>query len=171
MTRLLIVAEVRKEEEFRDLLRGRGIEVFETCSVEAAPAQVAALRPDAIFMELATARPPNVFDRIRELHPGGTIRLLGRGIEAGNLASALEDILDGSTFHGAFSTSEKNGQLTPRELQVARQVEKGRTNQEIADFLGISECTVKSHVHAILQKLQIKHRGQIASLLDLLKDD
>ena len=38
----------------------------------------------------------------------------------------------------------------------------GKTNQEIADKLVISESTVKTHVSNILAKLHLKDRTQIA---------
>jgi two-component system NarL family response regulator len=48
--------------------------------------------------------------------------------------------------------------LTDRELQVLRQVARGRNNREIAADLFISENTVKNHVRNILEKLQLHSR-------------
>lgn len=50
--------------------------------------------------------------------------------------------------------------LTPRELDVLRQVALGRTNREIADALAIGEETVKSHVLHLLSKLMVENRAQ-----------
>lgn len=52
--------------------------------------------------------------------------------------------------------------LTPRELDVARLVRVGATNQEIAKELFISESTVKTHVNSIFNRLNIKNRAQLA---------
>jgi NarL family two-component system response regulator LiaR len=52
--------------------------------------------------------------------------------------------------------------LTTRELEVIRLVARGRTNQEIAQILVISEKTVKSHVSSILSKLNLDDRTQLA---------
>jgi NarL family two-component system response regulator LiaR len=52
--------------------------------------------------------------------------------------------------------------LTPREVEVARLVADGRSNQEIAAALVISEKTVKTHVSNILSKLHLQDRTQLA---------
>jgi DNA-binding NarL/FixJ family response regulator len=53
-------------------------------------------------------------------------------------------------------------QLTPRELDVARLVAIGATNQEIAQKLFISESTVKTHLNNIFGRLNLKNRSQLA---------
>lgn len=52
--------------------------------------------------------------------------------------------------------------LTEREREVVNLVAKGRSNQEIANELVISEKTVKTHVSNILGKLQLGDRTQLA---------
>ena len=53
--------------------------------------------------------------------------------------------------------------LTPRQRQVARRVARGMTNKEIARDLTLSPATVKDHVGAILCRLNLKRRAQIAA--------
>jgi len=48
--------------------------------------------------------------------------------------------------------------LTPREQQIALLIGNGAHNKEIASRLNISERTVKAHLSAIFQKLQIPDR-------------
>jgi DNA-binding NarL/FixJ family response regulator len=48
--------------------------------------------------------------------------------------------------------------LTPRELELARQVASGLRNKEIAERLNISEGTVKIHLHNIYEKIGIEGR-------------
>jgi DNA-binding NarL/FixJ family response regulator len=56
--------------------------------------------------------------------------------------------------------------LSPREREVARLVAGGLSNKEVARELGLSEGTVKIHLHHILQKLGAKTRyGLIVHLL------
>jgi two-component system nitrate/nitrite response regulator NarL len=50
------------------------------------------------------------------------------------------------------------GYLTPREQQIALLIGDGANNKEIAGWLKISERTVKAHLTAIFQKLQIPDR-------------
>ncbi len=55
--------------------------------------------------------------------------------------------------------------LTEREQEVARTIVAGASNKEIARQLGITERTVKAHVGAILDKLQVRDRLQLALLI------
>jgi DNA-binding NarL/FixJ family response regulator len=54
--------------------------------------------------------------------------------------------------------------LNDREREVAEEVGKGRSNAEIAAALHLSIPTVKTHVSAILTKLDLNNRVQIALL-------
>lgn len=53
--------------------------------------------------------------------------------------------------------------LTARELEVARLVADGRTNQEICDELFVSLSTVKTHMASIQTKLRLRNRVEIAA--------
>lgn len=53
-------------------------------------------------------------------------------------------------------------QLTPKEKQVAEWVAKGLTNKEVARSLAITERTVKAHLAAIFDKLNVRDRIQLA---------
>jgi len=50
--------------------------------------------------------------------------------------------------------------LTEREVEIVQQMALGRTNQEIADDLVLSERTVRTHVTNILAKLGLSNRTQ-----------
>jgi len=52
--------------------------------------------------------------------------------------------------------------LSPRELDVLREMESSDTNLKIAHRLFISENTVKHHISNILKKLEVKNRHQAA---------
>ena len=54
--------------------------------------------------------------------------------------------------------------LTRRETQILDYVAEGNTNKQIADILGISEQTIKSHVSAILRKLNANDRAHAVAL-------
>jgi len=52
--------------------------------------------------------------------------------------------------------------LTQREFEVVERIARGHDNKEIAAELFMSEGTVRNHVSAILQKLNLKNRTQLA---------
>ncbi|MFJ8137877.1 response regulator [Streptomyces sp. NPDC096013] len=56
-----------------------------------------------------------------------------------------------------------SGPLTERELDVARLVADGRTNQELCAELCVSLSTVKSHLTNIQTKLGLRNRVEIAA--------
>jgi DNA-binding NarL/FixJ family response regulator len=53
------------------------------------------------------------------------------------------------------------GALTRREQQVAALAKSGLSNKGIAKSLGLSEGTVKHHVHNIFQKLGVRSRNSL----------
>lgn len=56
-------------------------------------------------------------------------------------------------------------QLTPRETEIVRLIDDGRSNREIAHCLAIELATVKNHVHNLLEKLRVHRRGEAAARL------
>jgi DNA-binding NarL/FixJ family response regulator len=52
--------------------------------------------------------------------------------------------------------------LTSRELEVLRLVVRGQSTQLMADELGVSRHTIRTHVQQILRKLGVHGRGKIA---------
>jgi len=62
----------------------------------------------------------------------------------------------------ASDTKTQAEDLTNRELDVVRLIAQGRSNQDIAEELVISEKTVKTHVSNVLSKLDLEDRTQLA---------
>jgi DNA-binding CsgD family transcriptional regulator len=56
--------------------------------------------------------------------------------------------------------------LTQRESEVHRLLKEGRTNREIANALGISTHTARTHVSRILAKLYVRSRWQLLEMVD-----
>lgn len=57
--------------------------------------------------------------------------------------------------------------LTDRELEVLAHLVAGATNRQIAEYLVISENTVKIHVHNIFEKLKLDNRREVAKFANL----
>jgi DNA-binding NarL/FixJ family response regulator len=52
--------------------------------------------------------------------------------------------------------------LTPTQLKVLQGVHSGLANKQIAFRLGIAEATVKAHMTALMRKLKVRNRTQVA---------
>jgi DNA-binding NarL/FixJ family response regulator len=112
-----------------------------------------ALRAGAVGFLLKDAGPALLIEAVRAasagdalISPSVTVRLLRQLAPARRPAAA-----------------EARNQLSERELDIARSIAKGRTNQEIAAELFISLSTVKTHVTRIQNKLGVRNRVEIAT--------
>lgn len=92
-----------------------------------------------------------------------------RNVAAGQ--TILPPILAGSLFsqivkYGlkemGLSNVNQYIRMTNRECEIVGLIAKGLSNKEIANQLNISVYTVKSHVHNILEKMELDTRVQIA---------
>lgn len=52
--------------------------------------------------------------------------------------------------------------LTPTQFKVMQGVRSGQLNKQIAYDLGIAEKTVKAHMTALMRKLNVRNRTQVA---------
>ena len=100
--------------------------------------------------------------RTEELLAG--IRTVAAG-DAVLAPSTTRRLLD--RYAGTFDTTKAGPHpeaaldpLTQREREVFAEMASGRTNQEIADLLVLSETTVKTHVARVLAKLHLRDRVQ-----------
>ncbi len=67
------------------------------------------------------------------------------------------------------STTANPGRLTEREAEVAELIARGHSNAEIAERLVLSTKTVGHHVSAVLGKLGVRRRAEVASVLEGLR--
>lgn len=66
-------------------------------------------------------------------------------------------------FSGAAApVDDELDQLTPREREVMRFIARGYTYREVARELVLSVKTVETHVSAVLRKLQLSNRNELA---------
>jgi len=64
--------------------------------------------------------------------------------------------------------------LTPRELEVLREMAQGKTNAAIGEHLSLSESSVEKHVYTIFSKLELTEEPQVhrrvAAVLTYLRE-
>ena len=129
---------------------------------------------------------------IEQLISAGASGFCLKGIEAKTLFLALQSVAAGASWWDRRSTQEirmacnahldsdidsdiapdnpptrsdgNTSALTQREQEVLSLLATGQNNQEIAEQLNITTGTVRVHVHAILQKLDVRDRTQAAIL-------
>jgi DNA-binding CsgD family transcriptional regulator len=63
------------------------------------------------------------------------------------------------------TTVGRRAELTPQELQIARQAADGLTNREIAGAMFLSPKTVEYHLHRAFKKLDIRSRTELVRLV------
>ncbi|HRK20385.1 MAG TPA: response regulator transcription factor [Fimbriimonadaceae bacterium] len=136
-------------------------------------------QPDAVLVDL---RLPDslgysAIDTARELFPeakilaitgyGDLARVAAKrhGADA-FLTKELASDKVAETLAGLFPGSRKDDSgaviLTRREAEVARLVASGLSNEEVADALSVSINTVKTHLSAVLSKMQLRDRVALA---------
>jgi DNA-binding NarL/FixJ family response regulator len=117
------------------------------------------------------------FDHEESLIAGlraGAQGYLRKDVSLDQLKSAIQEVLAGKTVlrpaitenlqsrlrrEGAqFESSEMPDPLTGREVEVLRLMAAGFSNREVAELLGNTEGTIKSHASSILSKLGVRDR-------------
>jgi DNA-binding NarL/FixJ family response regulator len=106
-------------------------------------------------------------DIYRALKAGAKAYLL-KGMTTDELITAIHAVNAGRSHIPpaiAEKLAERMGaeELTPREMDVLEQIVAGKSNKEIADELGVSEATVKTHINSLLGKLGVTDRTQAAT--------
>ena len=116
---------------------------------------------------------------IEQLVKAGASGFCLKGIEAETLILALRSVAAGASWWDSRSTQEIRtafmampvspaeankitAPLTQREQEILALLAVGKSNPEIAQQLHITTGTVRVHVHAILQKLEVRDRTQAA---------
>jgi DNA-binding NarL/FixJ family response regulator len=122
--------------------------------------------PDAKIIVLST------FAADEEIHgalEAGARAYLVKTIEASDLRAVIHAVERGERYvppelAARLAHRNPHSDLTQRELGVLQLIVRGRRNQEIAEALGITHGTVKTHVANILVKLGAGDRTQAVSL-------
>lgn len=64
---------------------------------------------------------------------------------------------------------EASTHLTPMQKKILNGVHSGLLNKQIAYDLGIAEATVKAHMTALMRKLNVRNRTQVALAAQAMK--
>ena len=108
-------------------------------------------------------------EAVREVRADGRVyRLRGTlasgwmpGGEAGVLVTAAFELVNPLTD---IELRSRYG-LSAREIEVARLVASGLSNQEVAEKLGVSYFTARNHVERLLSKLGVGNRSRVGAVL------
>ncbi|MEV0320494.1 response regulator [Streptomyces sp. NPDC050658] len=131
-----------------------GVKVLMLTTYDTDEHVVDALRAGASGFLVKDTKPAELLDAIRTvaageslLSPGPTARLIARVLR-------MPD--------GAVSTGAEGPEgLSDRERQVLALVGRGLNNTEVAEALGLSPLTAKTHVSRIMGKLGARDRAQL----------
>jgi DNA-binding NarL/FixJ family response regulator len=126
---------------------------------------IAAIRsksPRARFIVVTT------YDGDEDIHralEAGAQGYVIKGMPYQTLVDALQKVHSGGRFlpppvARALASRSPHSELSARELEVLHLLVGGNSNRDIANVLGITEATVKSHVSTILMRLDVEDRTQ-----------
>ncbi len=123
--------------------------------------------PEVPVMIVSAVEDVSVIRRCFDLGASG---FLSKSESASRIRESIDTILagglwvpEGVSLDGADEQTEVLGRLatlTPQQVRVLMMLSDGLMNKQIAYELSISEATVKAHVSAILQKLNVDSRTQ-----------
>ena len=128
-----------------------------------------ALHPATPVIIVSGNEDRTVIRRCIELGASGYIP---KSLDTAAMSAAIQMVLDGGnwtpddvdlTAAPDVETSDmvrRLASLTPQQVRVLMMLSTGLLNKQIAYELSVSEATVKAHVSAILQKLDVDSRTQ-----------
>lgn len=111
------------------------------------PELLEAVRLGVRGIVLKEMAPKLLLQCLRKVHAGGN------WIESETTIRALERLIRTES-----AQKKLREDLTPREIEIMKLVASGLSNTDVAAKLCLSEATVKSHLHAVYEKLRIRSR-------------
>lgn len=125
--------------------------------------------PQIPVVVISASDEPQVIRRAIELGASGFVP---KSAEPAMMSEALQAVLGGDVWvppgfdlegerdREIDDLVERLASLTPQQVRVLMMLREGLLNKQIAFQLSVSEATVKAHVSAILQKLNVDSRTQ-----------
>ena len=112
---------------------------------------------------------------IRRAIAHGASGYIPKSASVDTIVTAVRRILDGEVWlplhasggAGALDADEASvasriAELTPQQFRVLGMIASGLLNKQIAFELNVSEATIKAHMTAIMRKLHVSNRTQVA---------
>jgi two-component system, NarL family, nitrate/nitrite response regulator NarL len=92
----------------------------------------------------------------------GASGFIPKSFTADDMIAAIRKVLAGEIFTTVQSAPacSPGSELTLRQLEVISMLGRGFSNKEIARQLDVAERTVKAHVSAVFEALQVRNRTQ-----------
>lgn len=136
--------------------------------------------PDILVVMVSSENSPDIMCKALDFGAAGFIP---KSSPLQEIEGAISKILDGETWlpegidcsvSAQAAGQHKNlsqqlAQLTPQQYTVLTMIADGQLNKQIAYELDIAESTVKKHVSAILEKLQVHNRTMAGMVYQQLK--
>ena len=122
------------------------------------------LKPELKIIAVTSMPEVSWMDRAKEI---GIESFWYKEVSEETILEIIERTLSGESIYPIKTPEVKLGMtkstdLTPREIQVLRLLTTGVGNDEIAESLGISLNTVKTHIQHLLDKTGFSSRTQLA---------
>ncbi|WP_311561965.1 response regulator transcription factor [Peptoniphilus duerdenii] len=129
-----------------------------------AAAKIKKLKPELKIIAVTSMPEVSWMDRAKQI---GIESFWYKEVSEETILEIIERTLNGESIYPTETPEVKLGMtkstdLTPREIQVLRLLTTGVGNDEIADSLGISLNTVKTHIQHLLDKTGFSSRTQLA---------
>lgn len=127
----------------------------------------------SLWLLLASGPARQIFPQVAGKLDGqaGAARQDGLGLDnqdnPGRLAGSAGQ--DSSSLEHALATAAQRFMLTPREIDTARLMARGRSKAVIAEMLCLSENTVRTHGRNLYAKLGVHTRQELLDLLENLE--
>ena len=135
-----------------------------------------AVSPGLSVVVISAHEEPATIRRALQLGAAGFIP---KSSSLGEISKAFGQVLAGSRYIPSSinlsqlpslnakerSTAIKIGLLTPQQFRIASMLTVGMLNKQIGDSLKIAEATVKVHMKAIMEKLEVYNRTQVALVM------
>lgn len=136
--------------------------------------------PDIPVVVVSAFDDPETIRRCMEFGASGYVP---KSLSVEEIRTAVETVLRGGIWTPpdvALERDAANGSgdvvahlstLTPQQVRVLMMLGQGLLNKQIAFQLGVSEATIKAHVSAILQKLDVDSRTQAVIAINRIQGD